>query len=66
MDPGARARFAFTGTQVSWIGLKEEYTGIANVYVDDILVATVDTYSRSAEYKSTFTPLQALLTRITR
>jgi hypothetical protein len=52
MEAGSRASFVFTGTQASWIGLKDPYSGIANVYVDGILVATVDTYSNAAPYKS--------------
>jgi len=52
MDPGARATFVFTGTQVSWIGLKDPWSGIANIYLDGNLVATVDAYSNSSPYRS--------------
>jgi len=52
MDSGARASFVFTGTQASWIGLKDPYSGIANVYVDGTFVSAVDTYSNAAPYKS--------------
>jgi hypothetical protein len=42
--PGARATFTFTGTSVSWIGCRKFTTGIANVYVDGMFVAEIDTF----------------------
>ena len=42
---GAQARFTFTGTSVSWIGLRAERTGIARVYLDGVFVTEVDTYA---------------------
>ena len=42
---GARARFTFSGTQVSWIGPKNVDCGIAAVYLDGVQVATVDLYA---------------------
>src|SRR6185503_7849357 len=38
----ARATLSFTGTGVSWIGFRGPQAGIANVYLDSALVATVD------------------------
>jgi hypothetical protein len=35
---------AFTGTQVSWIGPRTPNYGMADVYIDSVKVATVDTY----------------------
>ena len=35
----------FTGTAVQWIGPKNTNGGIADVYLDGSLAATVDTYS---------------------
>jgi hypothetical protein len=49
MAPGARATFSFTGTAVSWIGYHDILSGIANVYVDNQLKATVDTYAAPGE-----------------
>jgi hypothetical protein len=40
-----RAVLTFRGTQVTWIGARGPQTGIANVYLDGIKVATVDTVS---------------------
>jgi hypothetical protein len=45
MATGAKVNFAFSGTGVSWIGYRDEWSGIANVYVDGALKATVDTYA---------------------
>ena len=42
---GHRATLSFTGTGVSWIGFKGSFAGIANVYLDGPLVATVDSYA---------------------
>ncbi|MBI4638162.1 MAG: hypothetical protein HY727_17640 [Candidatus Rokubacteria bacterium] len=49
MDLGAQASFAFTGTAVSWVGYRDQWSGIALVYVDGVLKATVDTYAATAQ-----------------
>ena len=45
-DP-TRATLTFTGIGVKWIGFKGPQTGIAKVFLDGALAATVDTYSAS-------------------
>lgn len=40
-----RATLTFTGTGVRWIGFTGPQAGIARVYLDGALVATVDTYA---------------------
>jgi len=45
IDASSSATVTFTGTSVSWIGFSDPWSGIAHVYVDGSLVATVDTYS---------------------
>jgi hypothetical protein len=45
LTAGGRATLSFTGTGVSWVGFRGPNVGIANVYLDGILVATVDTYA---------------------
>ena len=47
-----RATVSFTGTGVSWIGQRGPWTGIANVYLDSTLVATVDTYAPTEEARA--------------
>ena len=39
------AVFSFAGTGVSWIGYSDPWSGIAQVYIDGVLKATVDTYA---------------------
>ena len=45
MDAGSKATFAFTGTSVTWKGYRDEWSGIAKVYVDGVLKTTIDTYA---------------------
>ena len=45
MDQGSQARFTFTGTGVQWIGFRDAWSGIAQVYVDGVLEGLIDTYS---------------------
>jgi hypothetical protein len=49
INSGARATFTFTGTAVKWIGYRDPWSGIANVYVDGVLKSQVDTYAASAQ-----------------
>ena len=46
---GARATFAFSGPSVTWIGALRPDTGIARVFVDGVLQAEVDTFSKTEE-----------------
>jgi hypothetical protein len=48
MDSGSRATFTFAGTGISWIGYRDEWSGMARVYLDDTLTATVDTFASPA------------------
>jgi hypothetical protein len=45
MDQGSQATFSFTGTAVQWIGYRDPWSGIAQVYLDGVLKGTIDTYS---------------------
>jgi hypothetical protein len=49
MDPSSAAKFNFTGTAVNWIGYRDAWSGLADVYVDGTLKATVDTYSANSQ-----------------
>ena len=44
MDSGARATLTFSGTGVNVIGYEDQWSGVANVYLDGKQVAQVDTY----------------------
>ena len=43
-DAGSRATINFNGTGVSWSGFRDEWSGLARVYIDNELKATIDTY----------------------
>lgn len=49
MDQGNQASFTFTGTNVRWIGYRDPWSGIAQVYLDGALKGTIDTYSASEQ-----------------
>ena len=44
MTPGCRASFTFTGSSVSWIGYRDEWSGIARVSIDGVVRGEIDTY----------------------
>lgn len=44
MDSGSGATVSFTGTGIKWVAYRDAWSGIANIYVDGMLTATVDTY----------------------
>jgi len=49
---GAQASFTFTGTGITWIGAKGPQTGIANVFLDGNLAASVDTFSPTEQIQA--------------
>lgn len=51
MDAGSRAVLRFRGTGVSWIGYRDEWSGIARVMVDG-KARRVDTYANPADPQS--------------
>jgi uncharacterized protein (TIGR03437 family) len=44
VDAGAWVSVTFNGTAIDWIGYRDQWSGIAQVYIDGALQATVDTY----------------------
>lgn len=63
MDAGSAAVFSFTGTAVKWIGFSDPWSGIAQVYLDGALVATIDTYSAVQKAKVVEYTVSALANR---
>jgi hypothetical protein len=49
MDANSQAQLTFTGTGVQWIGFSDPWSGVAQVYVDGTLRATVDTFSATQQ-----------------
>ncbi|UJF32791.1 hypothetical protein [Paenibacillus hexagrammi] len=47
---GAQVAVVFKGTSFEWYGFKGPWNGIANVYIDNKLVGTVDSYQSSFSY----------------
>ena len=48
---GARVSITFTGTGITWIGVVDAWSGLANVYVDGAL-KILDTYSEMSRYQN--------------
>lgn len=45
------AEVVFYGSEIAWYGFKNEFGGMADILIDNQVVATVDTYSASATFK---------------
>lgn len=60
VETSARALLNFSGTGVSWIGLRGPNVGIANVYVDGTYTATVDGYAPANEVQAVLFTSHAL------
>lgn len=44
MDPGSKVTLTFNGTGIGWVAYRDEWSGIARVYVDGELKTTIDNY----------------------
>jgi hypothetical protein len=53
VEPSARSRFLFSGTRARWIGFRDEWSGIARVFLDGQLQATVDTFATPFQAQAT-------------
>jgi hypothetical protein len=52
LEKGSQVKLTFTGTGVSWIGYRDEWSGIARVYLDGVYKGAVDTYASPARAQS--------------
>jgi hypothetical protein len=59
-DPGSHVTITFNGTSVRWIAYRDEWSGIANVYVDGTLKGKVDTYLSPSQAQSTSFSIDSL------
>jgi hypothetical protein len=53
MDAGSRVNVAFNGTGISWLAYRDEWSGVARVYVDGVEKTTVDNYQSPAAARVT-------------
>ena len=44
MDAGARVSVRFDGTGLRWVAYRDEWSGVARIYVDGVVKTEVDTY----------------------
>jgi hypothetical protein len=51
-DAGSRITINFNGTGISWIADKDEWSGIARVYLDGALKTTIDTYQSPSQART--------------
>jgi limonene-1,2-epoxide hydrolase len=59
-DTGDAVTFTFTGTAVSWIGLKDAWSGVANVFVDGRSLGSADCYSATDQHQALIFRVQGL------
>jgi len=48
VDPGSSVTISFTGTGITWIAYRDEWSGIAKVILDGTIATSVDTYASPA------------------
>ena len=53
VDAGAHVDLTFDGTAVTWIGYRDEWSGVANVYVDGVEKTQIDTYLSPSRAQTT-------------
>jgi hypothetical protein len=52
MDAGFKLSLEFRGTGISWIGYRDEWSGLARIYVDGEARTTIDCYQSAAAARS--------------
>jgi len=52
VDAGSRVTISFNGASIMWLAYRDEWSGIARVYLDGVLKTTVDTYLSPAQAQS--------------
>src|SRR5687768_14030121 len=53
MDAVSSVTIAFDGTGISWMGYRDEWSGIARIFVDGTLKTTIDTYLAPSRARAT-------------
>jgi hypothetical protein len=52
VDPGSSVTFSFSGTGISWIAYRDEWSGIARVILDGTAETLIDTFASPAEART--------------
>ena len=60
MDRGSRVVARFTGTGIQWVGYRDQWAGIARIFVDGQFVKRVNTYAAGAKAQKTLYSIQGL------
>lgn len=56
---GARATITFTGTGITWVGVADPWSGLANVYIDGSL-QVIDSYANEGRYQNALFTVRGL------
>jgi hypothetical protein len=59
-EAGAQVSVTFSGTGIQWIGFRDEWSGLASVFVDGVWLRRVDTYATPAQYQAVVTTVDGL------
>jgi photosystem II stability/assembly factor-like uncharacterized protein len=59
-EAGAQARLFVSGTSIKWIGGKNSFGGIADLYVDEVYQGQVDLYSPQAQWQEVLFSISGL------
>jgi outer membrane biosynthesis protein TonB len=51
MEAGTEASLTFSGTGITWLGLRDSWSGTSDVYLDGVFQARVDSYSTGSDYQ---------------
>lgn len=60
MDGSSSVTVAFDGSGITWIGYRDEWSGIARVFVDGVLKTTIDAYLAPSKARATLYTIDAL------
>jgi alpha-amylase len=52
MSAGSKATLSFTGNAATWIAYRDQWSGIAKIYIDGVLKGEIDSYAPTGAAKS--------------
>jgi hypothetical protein len=60
MDHGAQVKVSFHGTGLRWLGTRDEWSGVASIFVDDWFVGRLDSYAPATKDQQVLVTLDHL------